>query len=124
MREMYYPVRMSRKGAFLLLLVAVLWSALPATACLLPSAAGPGCCRAMPPDCPMQNAGSVCACAPVHQDHAAIAPEAPVLSAHTAACLTRVMNRFSLHASASRRQLAFAAPPPDPSPGKLSVLRI
>lgn len=118
---------MSRKGAVLMLMVAVLWAVLPASACLLTgrSVGHRACCTAMGRHCPMEHTEASCVCGETHGENAAIAPEAQPSPTQVQAVVF-LSHRASLLIdcpSAAVSQLALEAPP-DPSPGGLSILRI
>lgn len=118
----------SRKGAMLMLLVAVLWAVLPESACLLTgrSMSQRACCTAMARHCPMEDTGASCVCGETHGESAAVAPEA-LPSPTQVEAVVFVSFRASLlfdRASAATSDLALNTPPPDPSPGGLSILRI
>ncbi|MGC9224571.1 MAG: hypothetical protein ACP5E2_11630 [Terracidiphilus sp.] len=117
---------MSRKGAWLMLLVAVLWSVLPASARLLTarSMASPACCRGMESNCPMQSTGISCMCCPTHEDNAAVAPEAPAPATQPLAFLPCSTDSLISNAATSKSRPDLAVPHFDPSPGKFSIRRI
>ena len=117
---------MSRKGAWWMLLVAVLWSALPASACLLAGQARmlPACCRGMESNCPMQSAGIRCICSPAHQDSAVVPLEASAPATQSVAFLPRSANSLIWSVASAKGQPELAVPPFDPSPGGFSILRI
>jgi hypothetical protein len=118
----------SRKGAFLLLVVAVFWSALPAAACLLKghSMNRPACCKAMAPDCPMEGSSMNSSCCTAQPNQAIVVPDIPVLPKQDHA-LT-----FPLHATEAVAPVLMAATgwrasessPPEISPGAKLILRI
>ena len=117
---------MSRKGAWLMLLVAVLWPVLTASARLLTgrSMMLPACCRGMALDCPMQSTGISCTCCPTHDDNAAVAPEAPAPATQSVAFLTRSADFLISNAATSKSRPDLAVQHFDPSPGRFSILRI
>lgn len=119
-------MHMGRKGAFLLIAVAVLWTVTPALACLTPSAHRP-CCQGMAmQDCSspaMMQCGDCCSVQPT---------DAPVLPGSAGAV------DHSVGSVPSPNPIALALPPaanhaalpasetplPPGSPGGGSVLRI
>ena len=119
-------MRMSRKGALLMLIVVLLWSALPASAFLLTSRSTglPPCCRGMGQSCPMRGTGLGCAACGKLGENVAVAPEAPPAQAQTAVFLPYRTSLLLCDASGPQGQFAFDAPPPEPSPGGVSILRI
>ena len=118
----------SRKGALLLLVVAVFWSALPLGACLLADHASgrTACCTEMAQDCPMQGTDMNAPCCPTHTEDAAMVPEAPVALEHGTliALPPHPATVPMLAVSADGIRYVPGAPPPDTSPGAISVLRI
>jgi hypothetical protein len=117
---------MSRKGALLMLMAAVLWAAPPAFACLLTAPGGglSSCCRGTMRDCPMRGMGQTTTCCQQRTENAAIASEAPPAPAPAAVFFPRQASLLLSQSFVSTRRLALEAPPPDPSPGGRSNLRI
>lgn len=118
----------SRKGALLLLVVAVFWSALPLGACLLAghASAESACCATMAQDCPMQSADMNSPCCRTHSDDTAMVPEAAsptehgqlaVLAPHPIAGAVLALSVDVIH-------YVPETPPPDNSSGASSILRI
>lgn len=116
-----------RKGAFVLLLVAVLWSVLPAANCLLDGRSMDqlACCRAMAPDCPMHSPDMSNSCCQEHQDQTGSLADAPtipkyghtaVLPVYAAEAVPAVIAGAGWHVR--------CASPPQASPGTMSILRI
>ena len=124
--KVYDPVYMSRKGAWLMLLVALLWFALPASACLLTgrSMVQSACCRGMASNCPMHSTGISCMCCPGHENNAAVAPAAQAPATQVVAFLPFSVDFLLSDDLGPQGRFVFNVPPPDPSPGRLSVLRI
>ena len=109
-----------------MLLVAVLWPVLTASARLLTgrSMMLPACCRGMALDCPMQSTGISCTRCPTHEDNAAVAPEAPAPATQPLAFLPRSTDSLISNAATSKSRPDLAVPHFDPSPGKFSIRRI
>jgi hypothetical protein len=122
-------MKTGRQGAFLLLAMVVLWTALPASVCLLArhAMALPACCRAMR-NCDSPAMGADHSCCRIHRggdvavvtilpyshdDHAQQLITAPYLNA---------MTPFPARCSGSGN--AFATPPPKFPPGGAFALRI
>lgn len=118
----------SRKGAVLMLVAALLWSALPASACLFPGHATgqPACCRGMTPDCPMNSKAMSSPCCQMHGQNVPVAPKTSFLSEHSQRItfLPHPADLESVRDSASLCRLAQSAAPPDTSPGASCILRI
>jgi len=110
-----------------MLVVAMIWSTLPASACLAAplSMGSRACCRGMAQNCPMRGMSASGLCCPAHRVNA-VAPE--VLSspehAQTAGFLPCHASLAAHAAPRVANQVALEAPPPGSSPGKNSVLRI
>lgn len=122
------PMNWGRKGAMLMLAVVVLWTAMPAAACLLParSAGLPDCCRGMEQGggSPSMSADNSC-CKVQHRDSATV-PAFPY-SANQSQKLAFVLNVADVEAPASSRagyRNALESPPPKRSSGGSSILRI
>ena len=118
----------SRKGALLMLVVALLWSALPAAACLpaMQPSGQPACCRGMVPDCPMQGMNMGNSCCQIRPQNAAVTPDLPFSPEHLQK-LVFVCHQASPGAFAIPGVLTLnmiESPPPDLSPGTSSILRI
>lgn len=117
-----------RKSAILMLVAAVSWIVLPASACLLgtQTAARPACCHGMARECGapgMQMNGSCCQ---MHRQDAVVAPVL-TYSAERSQRLALASRQLVLHPVAftgDRYGASFAAPPPKLPPGGTSVLRI
>jgi hypothetical protein len=115
-------MKVGRKSALAMLMVVVLWTAMPALSCLLP-AAQHACCRGMAESC-SSPAMSHQSCCQVHSPDATIplvrtsAPEHPLALASPAADMQihQTLNTAAL-------QMAEATPPASP-PGDNSILRI
>lgn len=118
-------MHVGRKGVFVLLAIVVLWAAIPAVACLMPSAHS-SCCHGMPTqDCSaavMMQCGDCCSVrsgtpllpgSAVAIDHAAGSAPSPAL---TALALPPVARNANLFVSGTKL--------PPGSPGVGSILRI
>lgn len=73
-----------RRGAFVLLVVTVLCSVLPAATCLLHSGlmGQQVCCKAMAPDCPMQGSEMRASCCQMRSEQTAVVADTPILPEH------------------------------------------
>ncbi|HKF50664.1 MAG TPA: hypothetical protein VKB38_25090 [Terracidiphilus sp.] len=117
----------STKGALGMLIAVVLWTTAPLIACVpgLRSAAKSDCCLSMGmEDCsgPMINS-SCCDFAPIHSNPALASAFTPFHAQESG--LLAQQTTLPLIADPNAGQLTFIeSPPPDPSPGGLSVLRI
>ncbi len=118
----------SRQRALLLLVVAMLWIALPASACLLTGNATSqsSCCRSMSSDCPMRGMQMSGVCCHIQRQNATVAPSASFFSKnlHKADVLPLPTHREFLSASGAVGLYAPASTPPDTSPGRTSILRV
>jgi hypothetical protein len=117
-----------RKGALLMLAVVVLWTALPASACLLAShtTGQPDCCRGMAREF---DSPSMCAnhsCCQAERQNAAVAT-APLYSPEQSQKLALVPHQPDLQLrgfSRAMHQNAFDTPPPKFQPDGAFALRI
>lgn len=111
-----------------MLIAAILWTALSASACLLTarSMEMSVCCRGMAQDCPMRGMDMNSSCCQMHGDNVAAVPEIlffpehgqnPALAPYRARIESPVISY-----PVSRSYLE--APPTDNSPGGSSILRI
>jgi hypothetical protein len=116
-------MKVGRKSTLAMLMVVVLWTAMPALSCLPPPAQH-ACCRGMAESCG-SPAMSHQSCCQVHSPDATIplvritTPESPLTlanSAHVNIQVPSIVNASSL-------QMAEATPPASP-PGDNSILRI
>ncbi|HEV2132778.1 MAG TPA: hypothetical protein VGR47_00815 [Terracidiphilus sp.] len=117
----------SRKGGLLLLGVAVLWSVLPAGACLLTghATARPACCTEMPQDCPTQGANMNAPCCQAHSGNPALVADTPLALDHLQTALApNSLAPAVLDFAANPIPLISEAPPPTSPPGANSILRI
>jgi hypothetical protein len=117
-----------RKGVMLMLAVVVIWTAMPASACLLAShpMEQRDCCRAMANACESPAMGADSSCCQVHGSVPALvsvqaysqaqSQEAAALPSQVGAELPAVSGRTSM--------TAFEAPPPKFPPGGAFALRI
>jgi hypothetical protein len=117
-----------RKVALLILAAVVLWTAMPAAACVLTmrSSARPSCCGEMAPDGNMGGMKMTPACCRIHATAAAVTPVPPFSPEHSLKPLF-VAYPTSLEPSATPDagwRNALEAPPPRSSAGAISVLRI
>lgn len=121
-------VTWSRKGAFLLLAAVVLWTAAPAFACiaLMHPAENSRCCHSMGSNCPMPDAGLSSSCCLIHGGDtlAATAPSYSTEQPHQLFISESPAGYVGHAGPNSVIRPAFDAPPPDPSPGGSSILRI
>lgn len=112
-----------KQGALWMLLAVLLWIAAPAFPCLA-AAARHDCCRAMMQDCaPMSIQGSCCELRPAKTIVTPVSAYAPKRGPQLSALPITFLQQ-PLRASAMELQNLRHAPPPDPSPGGISVLRI
>jgi len=117
-----------RKGALLLLTVVVLWTAMPASACLLAvNATGqPDCCRGMKPGCDEPSMPAKVSCCQTYQQNAAVAT-APLYSLQHSQkmALGSLQDGLQLPAfSGTTPGDAFDTPPLKFPPGGAFALRI
>lgn len=118
-------MHVGRKSAFVLLVVAVLWIAAPAFACLMPAAKA-SCCHGMH----MQECASAAAmpcsyCCKVQPADALQAPVAVRVTEHAAGPMLNAGPAMLVSAPPKILFLrSLEAPPPLGSPGATSVLRI
>ena len=115
------------KGVLLMLAVVVLWTALPASACLLasPSVRQLDCCRAMANACETPAMGADSSCCQIHESSPALVsvqPYSPVQSHQSAALLSHLGMQPSADSGGS--MVAFEAPRPKFPPGGAFALRI
>ncbi len=117
-----------RKGGLLMLIAAVLWTALPVSACLLTarSMGMSACCRGMAQDCPMRGTDMSSSCCQMHGENVATVPDLLASPEHGQnPALTpyqdSVESPVILHPASRFYQ---EAPPADISPGRSSILRI
>jgi hypothetical protein len=117
-----------RKGALSMLVVAVLWTAMPVSACLLTMqpAGRPACCHGMAQDC---DSSAMCAsgsCCQAERQNAAVAPVLPYSLEHlqklALVALPAVLQPPATPAAS--HPIAFEAPPPKFPPGGAFALRI
>ena len=119
-----------RTRVFALLSIALLWAVTPAMACVLPSMtmtpAERQCCHHMAEKCgsSMMPARHSC-CQTRGQSSTVLAPQAGTLGRQvTVAVLPTAASLPALSPEKTRFYLLFHGPPPAPSPGCSSVLRI
>jgi hypothetical protein len=117
-----------RKGALLMLAVVVLWTAIPASACLFAvhSTGRPDCCRGMALgfDSPSMCANSSCCQA---ERQSAVVPTAPLYSPEKSQRLAVAPHQAGLHLRAfpcAIHRNASEAPPLKFPPGGAFALRI
>src|ERR1035437_635001 len=120
-------MRLGRKGALLMLMVAVLWTAIPAFACLLGEqpTVQPACCRGMVRGC-CNSKNASRSCCQVQGHNAAVAPALPYSPEHPQklALGSHQPGLQPLTSSDARYGNTFEAPPPKFPPGGASILRI
>jgi hypothetical protein len=122
-------MRWGRKFALLMLATVVLWTALPASACLLvtqPGARAACCHRSMAQKCGMQGTDSKASCCQTGGIDAAVTPVPPFspelsLKPLLVTCPTS-LERSATHVAGWRN--ALESPPPRSSSGAISILRI
>jgi hypothetical protein len=116
-----------RKRVILMLVAALLWSVLPASACLLPGhAAGhDACCGGMPQHCPMCSTNMGTSCCQVHVQNVAVSPDLP-FPLENLQRLAFVSPRANIGMSSIARAVNpnTIESPPENSPGASSILRI
>lgn len=125
-------MRVTRIRAFVLLTIALLWAITPAMACVLPGAtmtpAERECCHHMAEQCGSSMMPASHSCCKAQGPTNNVLPQAlaagPVRPL-TIAVIPPVASLAALPARTVRSHLSFLdAPPPEPSPGCNSVLRI
>ncbi len=117
-----------RRNALLMLVVAILWTALPAVACALTpdTMAQPACCKGMPADCGQVGMAANGPCCQLHGESPVVSP-APLYSSEHLRQLAVVPQQAFLQAPpdiGTATSRVFNAPPPNGSPGNISILRI
>jgi hypothetical protein len=116
----------SKQGAFGMLVAVVLWTAAPLIACVPGFGPKPkaDCCAAMMQDCGgSAMSGSCCELAPAHTTAATVSAFAPEHDQHPATIVRGAY--LSMPANpGTGQQIYHETPPPDPSPGSFSILRI
>jgi hypothetical protein len=116
-----------RKGALLLLVLMVTWTATPLLVCAATSSRAhvPPCCRAMAQPCGQATlmSGSCCT---VEKTQLPVEPVTTLSleSSHNVAFVPAGAGPEVQTASAAQLRAADAAPAPDTSPGRTSILRI
>lgn len=111
-----------------MLAVAVFWTAMPASACLLgmQPMRQHDCCRGMARMCTSAGMAASGACCQAGPRNTAVAPEAPYSPEH-AQKLVIIPHQATAHAPATLRAAygnAFEAPPPKAASSSGSILRI
>jgi hypothetical protein len=120
----------SRAGAFTMTMIAVLWAATPAIACLMPThqmtQAEHECCLKMAQQCGSSAMPSSHSCCQGHQRETAVSPVSTYAPNRPFALAIVPPMSVVLIDSALTFPIspALEAPPPDSSPGCTSVLRI
>jgi hypothetical protein len=117
-----------RKAGLLMLIAAVLWTALPVSACLLTarSMGMSACCRGMAQDCPMRGMDVSSSCCQMHGENVAAVPEILFSPEHrqNPALAPNPANVESPVILCRLNRSYPEAPPTDTSPGRSSILRI
>ena len=117
----------SRKGAVLMLVVALLWSALPASACLLIKRATgqSSCCRSVATDCRMHSMSGGSACCDIRGKNPPVAPKTSFLPeiSQTISFLSHPTHLESVREPGSVCRFVQGAMPQCTSPGGSSILR-
>jgi hypothetical protein len=125
-------MRVTRNQAFALLTIALLWAITPVMACVLPTAtmtpAERECCHHMAEQCGSSMMPASHSCCQAQRPTNTVLPQAltagPVRPL-TIAVVPPVASLGALPAVTVRCHVSFLhAPPPEPSPGGNSVLRI
>lgn len=117
----------SRKGALLMLVVAVLWGTLPASACMLTlqSSGQLACCRGMAQGCPMRGT-NMTSCCRIYPQNAEVIPDllfSPELSQKLGVASHRASpGAFAIPGVVVLNTIE--SPPPDFPPGASPILRI
>ena len=125
-------MRVTRTRGFALLTIAFLWAITPAMACVLPGAtmtpAERECCHHMAEQCGSSMMPASHSCCKAQGPTNTVLPQAPAVGSLrplTIAVIPPVASLATLPAVTVRCHLSFLhAPPPEPSPGSNSVLRI
>jgi hypothetical protein len=117
-----------RKGVLLMLAVAVLWAAAPASACLFGTrnSSQPVCCRAMAKDCGTPTMGADGSCCQIHGKAPAVTPVPPSSPVQSQE-LAFVPHQTAIEppaAPGSGYRNALESPPPKFPPGGAFALRI
>jgi hypothetical protein len=121
-------MRLGRQGAVLTLAAAVLWTAMPAFACLLNLQPTPrhGCCSEMAKDCDPVAMAATGSCCQAREQSAVIAP-VPLFApkqAQVAATAPSLPSLQALTPLGVRRLTPHETPPPKSSSGGAFTLRI
>jgi hypothetical protein len=116
------------KSALLMLALMVVWTAMPASACLLaaPTAGQQACCRNMALDCPSDGMAANGSCCQVSRENPAVTP-GPLSAFEYPQRFAPVPTQATLQVPASQGAAChnvLEALPPDCSPGGISILRI
>jgi hypothetical protein len=124
----HFAVNRSRKGALLMLVIAVLWTAMPAAACLASSQSAMRhmCCRGMARACGMRGMGASGSCCTTNRRNPEAAPVpcyAPGQS-QRAALLPLQAGVPLPSAQSDGYANTLEAPPLKFPPGTVSILRI
>jgi hypothetical protein len=120
-------MKRGRRNALLMLVVAILWTAMPAVACSLTpdTMAQPACCTGMPSDCGQVGMASNLCCQ-VHGNSPVFSP-APLYSSEHLQSSAVVPHQGFLQSPpdiGTATSRLSNTPPPTASPGSISVLRI
>jgi hypothetical protein len=123
-------MRVSRTGALMMLVIVVLWAAMPAMACLVPmramTPAEHDCCLKMAQECGSATMPSSHSCCQGQRRDTAVSPT-PLYSAtrpFDVAIVPQVSMLVVVNLPVSFPVPALEAPPPESSPGASSILRI
>jgi hypothetical protein len=123
-------MRVNRAGALMMTMIAVLWAVTPAIACLVPmhqmTPAEHECCLKMAQQCGSSVMPSSHSCCQVHQRETAVSPVSTYPPNRPFALAIVPPSSIVLADSAVTSAIspALEAPPPESSPGYISVLRI
>lgn len=123
-------MRVSKVGAFTMLVITVLWAATPAIACLVPTyqmtKAEHDCCLKMAQECGSSMMPSSHSCCQGHGHNIAVSPVTTYSPTRPldGAIVPQISILLTASQSVSLHVPALEAPPPESSPGCSSVLRI
>jgi hypothetical protein len=116
----------NRKGALLILAVAVFWAAIPASACLLNigHTGQPDCCRAMVQGCDSPRMGASSSCCQFQGKPPAVLPAPSATTEHGQTLVLYQPGMEMLVADGSVYGNTLETPPPKFQPGGAFALRI
>lgn len=123
-------MRVSRTGAFAMLVTVVLWAASPAVACLLPmpsmTPAEHECCQKMAHQCGSAMMPASHTCCQAQPDHTAVSPASTYSATRpfSAALVPHTAGPMMMPGVFALEISALEASPPGPPSGCRSILRI